>query len=79
MHDLVTEEIKKKNKALMREILYGWLNIKRNLFFECSSFCYGVSWLSVSKIVLCLYFAPEVRVLINRQSAFLCSGVFKYI
>ena len=49
----------------MKEILYGWLNIKRIVFYECSSFCYGVSWLSVSNIVLCLYFAPEARVLIN--------------
>jgi len=49
----------------MKEILYGWLGIKIIVFYECSSFCYGVSWLSVSKIVLCLHIAPGVRVLIN--------------
>ncbi len=35
----------------MKEILYGWLGIQIIVFYECLSFCYGVSWLSGSKIV----------------------------
>jgi hypothetical protein len=39
----------------MKEILYGLLGIKINVFYECSSFCYGVSW----KIVFFFFAGDE--------------------